>query len=56
MPVFEGNDSITRGIGGARIGTATFIGSNAASKEYTKIGNNLVIGFGSKITNHIDHL
>jgi sugar O-acyltransferase (sialic acid O-acetyltransferase NeuD family) len=42
--------------GGVRIGTGTFIGSNTVTKEYIEIGDNLVIGLGSKATHHIKNL
>lgn len=39
---------------GTRVGTGTFVGSNSVTREYIEIGDNQVIGFGSKTTNHIE--
>ena len=39
--------------GGVTVGSGTFFGSKAVSKEYIKIGKNVVIGCGEKITKNI---
>jgi sugar O-acyltransferase (sialic acid O-acetyltransferase NeuD family) len=39
--------------GGVTVGSGTFFGSKSVSKEYVKIGRNVVIGCGEKITKNI---
>ncbi len=39
--------------GGVKVGSGTFFGSNAASKEYIEIEENVVIGCGEKIIKNI---
>ena len=39
--------------GGVRVGSGTFFGSNAVCKEYIEIGENAVIGCGTKIIKNV---
>jgi len=39
--------------GGVTVGSGTFFGSKSVSKEYVKIGTNVVVGCGEKITKNI---
>jgi len=36
-----------------KVGSGTFFGSNAVSKEYIEIGENTVIAFGTKIIKNV---
>ena len=41
--------------GGVRVGTGTFVGSNAVTREYISICDNTVIGCGAQITKSIQN-